>query len=119
MAGEEGAGRDADEQRGHAPPHAQHRRLGGRDKAVRVFATAEVRQIIARLEFVHTPGHSGRLTLAELELSVLAWQSLERRLPDRKTLAREAAAWEAERYAAVVNCQPVVTTADARAKVKR
>lgn len=32
--------------------------------------------------------------MAELELSVLARQCLDRRIPDRETLEREVAAWE-------------------------
>jgi anti-sigma factor RsiW len=57
--------------------------------------------------------------MAELELSVLARQCLDRRLPDRETLAREVAAWEAQRNAAVVKVDWQFTTADARIKLKR
>ena len=84
-----------------------------------VFEPAEARRIIARLEFVYTPKHASRLNRAELELSVLARQCLDRRLPDRETLALEVAAWEAERNAAVVTIDRQFTTADARVKLKR
>lgn len=35
--------------------------------------------------------------MAEIELSVLQRQCLDRRIPDRKTLCQEIAAWEARR----------------------
>jgi transposase len=84
-----------------------------------VFEPAEARRIIGRLEFVYTPKHASWLNMAELELSVLARQCLDRRLPDQETLAREVAAWEAERNAAAVTVDWHFTTADARVKLKR
>ncbi|GAC1461080.1 MAG: hypothetical protein PVSMB10_18400 [Pseudarthrobacter sp.] len=84
-----------------------------------VFEPAEARRIIGRLEFVYTPKHASWLNVAELELSVLARQCLDRRLPDRETLTREVAAWEAERNAAAVTVDWQFTTADARVKLKR
>jgi hypothetical protein len=84
-----------------------------------VFEPAEARRIIDRLEFVYTPKHASWLNMAELELSVLGRQCLDRRLPDRETLTREVAAWEAERNAAVVTVDWQFTTADARVKLKR
>jgi hypothetical protein len=84
-----------------------------------VFEPAEARRIIDRLEFVYTPKHATWLNMAELELSVLGRQCLDRRLPDRQTLTREVAAWEAERNAAVVTVDWQFTTADARVKLKR
>lgn len=57
--------------------------------------------------------------MAELELSVLAHQCLDRRIPDVGTLRREVAAREAERNAVVVRVDWQFTTADARTKLKR
>jgi hypothetical protein len=37
--------------------------------------------------------------MAEVELSVLARQRLDRRIPDQQALTREAGAWETERNA--------------------
>ena len=37
--------------------------------------------------------------MAEIELSVLARQCLDRRIPDQQTRAEEVGAWEAERNA--------------------
>lgn len=84
-----------------------------------VFEPAEARRLIGRLEFVYTPKHGSWLNMAEIELSVLARQCLDRRIPDMATLAREAAAWERARNDAVVKVDWQFTTADARTKLKR
>jgi hypothetical protein len=57
--------------------------------------------------------------MAELELSVLARQCLDRRIPDRATLEREVAAWEAERNSLGGKVDWRFTTEDARIKLKR
>jgi len=57
--------------------------------------------------------------MAELELSVLQRQCLNRRLPDRAVLAQEVAAWTARRIAAGAAVDWQFTTADARTKLRR
>lgn len=84
-----------------------------------VFEPAEARRLIGRLEFVYTPKHGSWLNMAEIELSVLARQCLDRRIPDMTTLRREVAAWEKERNRAAVKVDWQFTTADARTKLKR
>jgi hypothetical protein len=59
------------------------------------------------------------LNVAERELSVLARQCLDRRIPDMQTLEREVAAWEEARHAAAVKVDWQFTTADARVKLKK
>jgi hypothetical protein len=83
------------------------------------FEPAEARRLCERVEWHYTPKHGSWLNVAELELSVLARQCLDRRIPDMGTLRREVAAWEAERNAAVVRVDWQFTTADARTKLKR
>jgi len=83
------------------------------------FAPAEARRLAARLEWHYTPKHGSWLNMAEIELSVLARQCLDRRIPDRETLAREVAAWQERRNAAAVKADWQFTTADARTKLKR
>ena len=56
--------------------------------------------------------------MAEIELSVLARQCLDRRIPDQQTLAKEASGWEAERNAAESSIDWRFTSADARIKLK-
>jgi hypothetical protein len=83
------------------------------------FEPAVARALIERLEIHHTPKHGSWLNMAEIELSVLSRQRLDRRIPDLETLTREVAAWEQARNA---DPRPVnwrFTTPDARIKLKR
>jgi DDE superfamily endonuclease len=82
------------------------------------FAPAEARRILERLEIHYTPKHGSWLDMAEIELSVLARQCLDRRIETREDLTREVAAWEAARNAAEVTIDWRFTTADARIKLK-
>jgi hypothetical protein len=83
------------------------------------FAPAEARRLMERLEIHHTPKHGSWLNMAEIELSVLARQCLDRRIPDPTTLAQEVAAWERQRNAAQCRVDWRFTTHDARIKLKR
>ena len=56
--------------------------------------------------------------MAEIEVSALARQCLDQRLPDRGTMARQVAVWEQGRNAAAATIQWRFTTADARIKLK-
>jgi len=82
------------------------------------FEPAEARRIARRLEIHYTPKHGSWLNMAEIELSVLARQCLDRRIPDRETLASEVAAWQEQRNAAGARTQWRFTTDDARIKLK-
>jgi hypothetical protein len=53
-----------------------------------------------------------------MELSVLARQCLDRRIPDLPTLRQEVRSWQAQRNAAVVNVNWQFTTEDARIKLR-
>ena len=83
------------------------------------FAPAEARRLAERFEWHYTPKHGSWLNMAEMELSVLARQCLDRRIPDLATLQREVACWQEERNAAVVRVDWQFTTADARVKLKK
>lgn len=83
------------------------------------FEPAEARRLVERFEWHHTPKHGSWLNVAECELSVLARQCLDRRIPDIATLPQEVAAWERDRNAAVVKVDWQFTTADARVKLKK
>jgi DDE superfamily endonuclease len=83
------------------------------------FPPAEARRLLGRLEFRYTPKHGSWLNMAELEFSVLGRQCLDRRVPDRETLQRAIAAWEAARNAARATVQWRFTVAAARTKLHR
>lgn len=61
------------------------------------FPADEARRILRRLEFHYTPTHASWLNMVEIEISVLAAQCLDRRIPDRGLLEREISAWEIRR----------------------
>ena len=83
------------------------------------FDPAEARRLVEKLEWHYTPKHGSWLNVAEMELSVLARQCLDRRIPDIDALRREVAAWVQSRNAAVAKVDWQFTTADARIKLKR
>jgi hypothetical protein len=83
------------------------------------FEPKEAKRLAEKLEIHYTPKHGSWLNMAEIELSVLTEQCLDRRLPDRTTLAREVGAWEQERNARGSKIDWRFTTADARIKLKR
>ena len=83
------------------------------------FPSEEARRLIERFEFHYTPKHGSWLDMAEIELSVLQRQCLNRRIPDQVSLKREVVAWQKQR-----NCQRAktnwrFTTKDARIKLNR
>jgi hypothetical protein len=83
------------------------------------FPPAEARRILTKLEFHYTPKHGSWLNMAEIELSVLQRQCLDRRIPDEDTLKREIAAWEADRNATQATIDWRFSVTDAREKLKR
>ncbi len=57
--------------------------------------------------------------MAESELSVLSTQCLDRRIPDKKTLTEEVAAWQNDLNKHHAKADWQFTTADALVKLKR
>jgi len=84
-----------------------------------VFAPAEAKRLADKLEIHYTPKHGSWLNIAEIELSVLSRQCLDRRVPDAATLVREVEAWQQRRNASARPVDWRFTTADARIKLKR
>jgi hypothetical protein len=82
------------------------------------FPPERARAIAERLELHHTPKHGSWLNVAEIELSVLARQCLERRIETAEALRGEVAAWEEPRNDRAAAVQWRFTTADARIKLR-
>jgi hypothetical protein len=83
------------------------------------FDAALARSLIERLEIHHTPIHGSWLNMAEIELSILSRQCLDRRIPTADHLTEQVTAWQQIRN---TNLRPVnwrFTTPDARIKLKR
>jgi len=83
------------------------------------FPPAEAKRLADRLEIHYTPKPGSWLNMAEIELSALQRQCLNRRLGDRATMEREVAAWVAARNGAAARIDWRFTTVDARIKLKR
>ena len=83
------------------------------------FTPAEARRLVERFEWHYTPKHGSWLDMAEIELSVLSSQCLNRRIPDKQTLVEEVADWQGRRNNNHAKADWQFTTADARVKLKR
>ena len=83
-----------------------------------VFEPSEARRLVERFEFHYTPKHGSWLNMAEIELSALVRQCLDRRIPDKETMIQEVKAWQDQRNSEVVKVHWQFTTADARVKLK-
>ena len=83
------------------------------------FVPEKARNLKNRFEFHYTPKKGSWLNMAEIELSVLARQCLDRRIGNTEALEREAKAWEEKRNQKKVKVRWRFTTNDARIKMKR
>jgi hypothetical protein len=83
------------------------------------FTPELARSLAKRLEIHHTPKHGSWLNMAEIELSVLSKQCLDRRIDDIALLRKELSFWEANRNAIQKGVDWQFTTVDARIKLKR
>jgi len=61
------------------------------------FEPEEARRLARRLEIHYTPKHGSWLNVAEIELSALKGQCLDRRIPNMELMRKETAAWERDR----------------------
>ena len=77
------------------------------------------RRLARRLEIHHTPKHGSWLNIAEIELSVLSGQCLDRRIDRIEQLRAECSAWDQQRNERQKGVDWRFTTADARIKLKR
>lgn len=83
------------------------------------FEPKQARRLARKLEIHPTPTHGSWLNVAEVELSVLERQCLDRRIGDRQTLEREVAAWEQRRNDQQAGVHWRFTTQDARIKLRK
>jgi len=82
------------------------------------FLPQEAKRLRDRLEIHYTPKHGSWLNVAEIELSLLTRQCLDRRLPDIPSLQRQAKAWYEKRNAKQKSVDWQFTSVDARIKLK-
>ena len=71
-----------------------------------------------RLNLLYTPRNGSWLNVAEIELSVLSRQCLNRRIGDAQTLERQLRTWNTARNRDASKVTWQFTTADARIKLR-
>ena len=82
------------------------------------FEPQEARRLVEHLELHYTPKHGSWLNMAEIELSALNGQCLDRRIPDLETMQGHIAAWENHRNNRQSKIHWHFLTSDARTKLK-
>lgn len=83
------------------------------------FEPHEARRLAKRLELHYTPKHGSWLNVAEVELSAVTQQCLDRRILDMEALRRQTETWARQCNAEQKGVDWQFTTADARTKLKR
>ena len=85
----------------------------------KTFPPIEARRILERLDFCYSPKHGSWLNMAEIELSILSKQCLNRRISDQAKLMKEVAARQRKRNEILTPMEWRFTTKDARIKLKK
>ncbi len=85
----------------------------------KAFQPQEALRILQKLEIHHPPKHGSWLNMAEIELSILSRQCLDRRIADQDTLKKEVKAWMEKRNTHSSPMSWRFTTEDARIKLRR
>ncbi len=83
------------------------------------FPAAEAFALAQRFEMVYTPKKASWLNMAEIELSALSKQCLDRRIAEMKTLAAEVNSWTKRRNRLKAGISWNFTKNDARNKLSR
>lgn len=85
----------------------------------KAFTPEEARIILNKLEFHYTPKHGSWLNMAEIELSIISRQCLNRRIPNQEIIFEEIAAWEEVRNQEKATVSWQFTTDNARVKLNK
>jgi len=83
----------------------------------KAFPAAEAREYTRRLELHYTPKHGSWLNIAEISISILAKQCINRRIATLDVLNAEIAAWELDYNSNLAPVNWQFTTDDARIKL--
>ena len=84
-----------------------------------VFPPQEAKRIADKIDIHFTPKHGSWLNMAEIGLSVLSRQCLDRRISTIQQLGKEVKAWLTDRNQKPTSINWRFTTKDARIKLKR
>jgi transposase len=64
---------------------------------IETFGRDKTKQVMRRIRFHYTPKHASWLNMAEIELSIMGRQCVNRRIPAEPKLVSAAASWEQRR----------------------
>jgi hypothetical protein len=84
-----------------------------------IFDAPEAFALSQRFEMAYTPKKASWLNMAEIELSALSKQCLDRRIDQRRILAKEVLSWSAKRNRLQTNITWHFTKSKAREKLSR
>ena len=84
-----------------------------------IFDAPEAFALSQRFDMAYTPKKASWLNMAEIELSALSKQCLDRRIAKRRLLAREVTAWSAKRNRLHTKITWHFTKSKARVKLSR
>ncbi|MEG3979057.1 IS630 family transposase [Microcoleus sp. herbarium8] len=84
-----------------------------------VFEPEVAKSYLDRLEFVYTPKHGSWLDMAEIELSVLKRDCLDRHIATKEELVRQVTAWQDGRNRKGAKANWQFTAKDARIKLRK
>jgi len=84
-----------------------------------VFGAEQAKAYLDRLEFVYTPKHGSWLDMAEIELSILQRDCLNRHIATKELLIEEIRAWQKKRNAKQAKANWQFTTKDSRTKLHK
>lgn len=83
------------------------------------FTPEEAHRLASKLEIHYTPKHGSWLNIAEMELSILSRQALNKRMEDMETFAKRAESWTKKRNEKKGTVDWQFTTENARIKLKK
>jgi transposase len=84
-----------------------------------ILVPSRARNILRRIEFIHTPKHESWLNVAENELSVLKRVGIAKRVGSREELEKQIADYQERRNKRGVKVERQFSTKDARVKLKK
>ena len=85
----------------------------------KAFPPEKARRIVKKFELHFTPKHGSWLNIAEIAISILSKQCINRRIADIGTLNKELAAWEKENNENYKSINWQSKTEDARVKLRK
>lgn len=82
------------------------------------FPASDAHRLSQRLRLIHTPRNGSWLNMAEMELSILSQQCINRRFPNSEDMTAQIESWQTYRNQQQLGANWQFTTENARIKLK-